>query len=180
MPIDREGEIEHYARGLLELSLATGRLPQVEAELARAVSTIRESEELLRFLASSDVTPEGKADSILRIFDGRISPELRYFIGALAHTGGIRRIEAIDAEFRRQASLLEQRASGAVVSAIPLSSDKLHEIEEVVSAYMGRPVRLLPHVDRNLLGGIRVEVGNVVIDHTVDRHLEDARRALLA
>jgi len=65
-----------------------------------------------------------------------------------------------------------------VVAALPLDEAQRGRLEEALRRAYGKAVHLNVDVDPDVLGGIRVEIGDEVLDGTVVRRLDDARRRL--
>ena len=55
---------------------------------------------------------------------------------------------------------------------------ELERLASALSAKYGRPVHLNTIVDPTIIGGIKVSIGDDVIDGTIAGRLEDARRQL--
>ncbi len=62
--------------------------------------------------------------------------------------------------------------------AHPLSDADSRRLSEALSRQYSRPIHLNVLVDPTVIGGIRVEIGDEVIDGTVESRLDDARRKL--
>ena len=80
--------------------------------------------------------------------------------------------------YMEQAVAVRERTLAVVTTATELSDDQRRRIHEQVERITGREVVMHEIVDPNVLGGARVEVGNEVIDGTVDSRLDQARRKL--
>src|SRR5829696_1025980 len=63
-----------------------------------------------------------------------------------------------------------------VTSAVELDEGLVREIGERIQAQTGRKVELSSNVDPEVLGGLRVQVGNMVLDSTVRNRLERLRK----
>jgi F0F1-type ATP synthase delta subunit len=68
---------------------------------------------------------------------------------------------------------------GEVISAFPIPEKTLAEIEREASAYFGKQLRLTMRLDPDVLGGVMIKAGDIVLDGTVDHRLESIRRSLL-
>jgi F-type H+-transporting ATPase subunit delta len=64
------------------------------------------------------------------------------------------------------------------VAAVPLSEAQRERLAAALRRLYGRPVRINLDIDREVVGGIRVEVEGEVLDGTMSGRLDEARRRL--
>jgi F-type H+-transporting ATPase subunit delta len=81
-------------------------------------------------------------------------------------------------EYQKVAAAHRHRLSATVRVARPLAEQDARRLAEALERQYGRPVHLNELVDPHVLGGIRVEIGDDVIDGTVASRLGEARRRL--
>jgi F-type H+-transporting ATPase subunit delta len=170
---------EQYALALLALARANNAVEDVRKDLSHLVGFVRANAAVRQFLDAGDVTTPGKQHALAGLLGGRIHPLLVQFALLLAATGDIGLLGEI-ATACTAAGADQQTTTGEIQSAVPLSADRIRAIEEEIAIRLGHPVHLEPRVMNNILGGIRVKVGDVVIDGTLDTQLEDARLLLNA
>lgn len=84
---------------------------------------------------------------------------------------------ALEAYEKTAASVHRQRVAQVHV-AQPLSASEQDRLQQALSRQYGREVHVNVVVDPDLLGGMRVEIGEDVIDGTVAARLDEARRRL--
>jgi F-type H+-transporting ATPase subunit delta len=173
-------EAARYAEALLTLAGAAGVLPRVEQDLAAALDLIERSGDIRRFLADPAILGAGKAQAIGEILKGKVHPVFLHFLQILQETGRIAELRAIADAFFEQASQLTRKTTGELVAAQPLAGETVGRIEEEVSRLLGRELHLRTRVDPDLLGGVLVRVGDVVLDGTIDHYLESVGRRLLS
>ncbi|MGQ4426300.1 F0F1 ATP synthase subunit delta, partial [Streptomyces violaceoruber] len=70
------------------------------------------------------------------------------------------------------------RMVAVVTSAVPLSDTQKQRLGAALAKVYGRPMHLNLDVDPEVLGGIRVQVGDEVINGSIADRLEDAGRRL--
>jgi F-type H+-transporting ATPase subunit delta len=80
--------------------------------------------------------------------------------------------------YQKVAAAQRNRLVARVLVARPLAAGEPERLAASLAAQYGRPVHLNTVVDPTILGGIRVEIGDDVIDGTVVSRLDDARRRL--
>lgn len=95
-----------------------------------------------------------------------------------ALAGSFRSFSAAVAEYSKVAASVRGESVALVHSARELTSAERDRLASVLSTQYGRPVHLNVEVEPTLIGGVRVEIGDDVIDGTVAARLDDARRKL--
>ncbi|MFT4286626.1 F0F1 ATP synthase subunit delta [Nocardioides sp.] len=95
-----------------------------------------------------------------------------------ALAGTYRTVSVALAEYQQVAAAVRNEGVATVRVAKPLTDAQLERLEAALARGYGRPVHLNLVVDPEVLGGIKVEIGDDVIDGTVASRLDDARRAL--
>lgn len=93
--------------------------------------------------------------------------------------GTYRTITAALATYRQVAAQASGQAVATVRVVTPLSDADRTRLGEALSKQYGKNVHLNEVVDPGVLGGMRVEIGDDVIDGTVSSRLDDARRKLV-
>ncbi len=81
-------------------------------------------------------------------------------------------------EYQRVAALHRNRLNATVRVARQLGEQEAQRLQGALARQYGRPVQLNVMVDPDVMGGIKVEIGDDVIDGTVASRLDDARRRL--
>jgi len=82
------------------------------------------------------------------------------------------------AEYQRIAAEHRSRVVAIVRSAVALTDAEKERLADVLGRQAGREVHLNVVIDPEVVGGVRVELGDEVIDGTVVGRLEDARRRM--
>ena len=92
--------------------------------------------------------------------------------------GTYRTIGVALADYERTAAAVVQQRVATVRVARPLADEDRDRLAAALERQYDRPVHLNVVVDPSVLGGVRVEIGDDVIDGTVASRLDDARRRL--
>lgn len=177
----RESTIaRNYAEALFESGEKIGET-EAFADLIRGLADAIESEERIRVALESPRVPKTvKLDVLKKTFDGRAPVQFVRFLGALVKRGRIRIIPAISVEY---ALLLDEkfnRVHAAVTLAREPDNDLEQEIAEKLSAFLDKEV--IPHfrVNEDILGGVQVRVGDLMMDGSIRRKLKTLRRKMLS
>jgi len=173
-------KIEAYARALHEIAEANHCIEAIKGDLGHLAEFIRKTPAVREFLASDTVTAPGKHDALAELLGEQLHPVLVQFALLMVAAGDAEQIPPLATAFVSAAVGDAQTATGEIHSAVTLSPERLAEIEAEVGLTLKCKVSLQPKVMNNILGGIRVKVGDTIIDGTLDTQLENARRNLLA
>jgi F-type H+-transporting ATPase subunit delta len=166
------------ASAVLAAAQAADRLDTVEDELFRFGRTVYGTPDLRDALTDRTIAGDRKAALVQDLLSGKVADEtLRLARQAVLAPRGSR-LDAILDEYGSLAAERRRRQVAHVVVAAPLDATQRDRLTAALSRAQGHQVHLNIDVDPDVLGGIRVEIGGEVLDGTVSRRLDDARRAL--
>jgi F-type H+-transporting ATPase subunit delta len=177
------GDIADALEALAVSSIVIGadrakQLGALEDELFRFERTVAGDHALRDALADRRGDVEAKATLVGTLLEGKATPAtVRLARQAVLAPRG-RRIEAtLEAYLTAAAARREQSVAHATVAA-PLSAKHQDRLQAALSKLFGREVQLNIDVDPTIIGGVRIEVGDEVVDGSVLRRLDEARRRL--
>jgi F-type H+-transporting ATPase subunit delta len=155
-----------------------GELEGVEDELFRFGRIVDGDPDLARILNDRTAPAAGKAALLDRLLSGRVSPVteqlLRNVLTARYAASPEVEIERLtDAASRRRGQSIAR-----VTTAVELTPTQEQRLAAVLSRLYGRTIGLQVTVDPSVLGGLVVQVGDEVIDGSIEHRLEDAERRL--
>jgi F-type H+-transporting ATPase subunit delta len=168
-----------YAEALFGAAKDTGKLDQIHEQLGEFVDVLDQNREMQLFLFSPYFSSAEKLDGLRKALDGA-EPELVNFLKLLVEkhrTPVIFRVRrAFDEAWKRENRLLDV----IVTSAVELDPGLIERIGERVEEQTGQAVELQSRIDDGILGGIVLQVGNMVLDASVRSRLEKLRKSVAA
>ncbi|WP_336660785.1 F0F1 ATP synthase subunit delta [Leucobacter sp. USHLN153] len=178
----RWSNVDEFVSGVEELGIrAVGAADAtLSDELLAVVDVIDRHHELQLSLGSKLADPAGKVALVRSLFSGKTSEAS---LSVLAHLVASPRGRRLDASLRRAARIAADESGSelaTVTVATPLTAEQHARLGRALSASAGRPVRITTVVDPELVGGIRVQIADDVIDGSVRARLDDLRQQLAA
>ena len=168
-----------YAQAIFELASEKQALDVVERELILVANALTESKDLVTLLYHPQVPAEVKRDTVVRLFGSELTEYVRNFLFILFDRRRETLLQAIIMEFRTLANQAQNIIEAEVTSAMPLVADQEKGLAAKLSAVTGKNVVLKTVVDKGILGGIIVKIGDKLIDGSVERQLKVLQSALL-
>ena len=173
-----------YAQSLLELADAAGgdeKIVETGGELSVIAEMIRDDAEVAEFLRSPIVDSEKRAESLRRIFEGRVSDLVLRFMLVLNGKGRLGEFGAMASGYDQ---LVNERMGRVEVDVMTvdgsLDPDQLALLGEKVKAKLGQEPVFHQYADESLIGGLVLRVGDQLIDGSVRGQLRRMREELLA
>lgn len=155
----------------------SGGLDDLEDELFRFGRVVVGNPSLRDALTNKQVPVSHRQDLVRSLLEGKASPAATR-LAARAVASRERSIEAALDRYQKVAAERQHRVIAVVRTAIVLTEDEHNRLAAALRRVYDREVQLNVIVDPAVLGGIRVELGDDVIDGTVAGRLDDARRRL--
>ncbi len=166
---------EVYARSLFEVAREHDVLDRVRDELGEFAEALSEERNLQVFLFSPYFSSEEKKDGVRKIVSDA-DERLVNFLELLAERHRMPALFRIKREFDSLWAEENKLLPVTVTSAVELDEGLVDEIGKRIEEQTGRTVELSSNVDPDLLGGLMVRVGNMVLDATVRNRLERLRK----
>ena len=166
---------EVYARALFEAAKDDGVLDRAHDELGQFADTLDEDRNLQVFLFSPYFSSEEKKDGIRRIVSDADERVLN-FLELLAERHRMPALFRVRRIFEDLWADENKLLPVVVTSATELDAGLVEDIGKRIEEQTGRRVELSSNVDPDVLGGLRVRVGNMVLDATVRNRLEQLRK----
>ncbi|MFP5333950.1 MAG: F0F1 ATP synthase subunit delta [Actinomycetes bacterium] len=155
-----------------------GDLTSVEDELFRFGRLVEGDRELAAALSDRGASAERRTELVERLLQDRARPAtVALARQAVAYPRGRSLADALEA-FEKAAARRQQRLVARVTAAVPLTEQQRERLAAALRRVYDHDVLLNVDVDPDVVGGLRVQVGDEVIDATVVSRLDDARRRL--
>lgn len=172
--------------------LATIARPYAEALFRVAKSgNLSAWSDLVSEMAQVAAVPEVKAladnpkvsgqqitDTFLSVLKSPVNAEAKNFIGMLVENGRLTLLPEIGAQFQALKNAQEGAADAQIISAFQLSDAQLKDLVATLEKKFGRKLHPSVEVDPSLIGGVRVVVGDEVLDTSVRAKLQQMHVAL--
>lgn len=174
---DLTDTIENFGvAGLAESADRAGRLGQVEDELFRFERIVAANPELRDALTNRQGNPGGKSQIVGRLLTGKAAPETVRLAQQAVGKRSDERLAATLEGYLQQIAERRGQVTAVVTSATALGDAERERLATALERMYGRPVQVQPIVDPSVVGGMRVQIGDEVIDGTIATKLEGARR----
>ena len=165
-----------YAAALFQASTAADGA-QLVSQLD-ALANIAGDAGLRQFAADPKVSDEQVFGVVSGIAGTDLSPKLRNLLSTVIDNGRLSVLPEIASQFRTLVNDRGNVADAQVVSAFPLDAGQQESLAKVLEKRFGRQLKVAVTVDASLIGGVRVTVGDEVLDTSVVARLEQMRAAL--
>ncbi len=166
-----------YAGALFEVGREKGKLDTLQQQLSEFTDAIAGNHELQVFFFSPYLSSEEKKEGLKRAISGA-EPELINFLELLVDKQRMPEIFRIRREFEELWKQENRRIDVTVTSAVELDPAVVEKIGQEVERQTGEKVDLASRVDGEILGGIVLQVGNMVLDASIRSRLEKLRKSV--
>lgn len=170
----------NYAKALLHVVQKSGVALAAAQEEARELrSLITQTPRLRVFLEGPQFREEDKERVVANVFRGQLSELLYQFLLLLLRRDRIKNLLDILNAFDYLVELEEGLTPGSVTTAVELSEEERRRLQQSLESSFGLKLNLRFKVDPDLIGGVKVQYKDILIDTTIQTHLGDLRQRLL-
>lgn len=165
-----------YAEALFKAGGADTQAGVVEQ--VRALAAIARDPQLRQWADD----PRIASTQVFEVIDGMLSlaPPVQNFLRTVLANNRMVALPEIAAQFQALVNARSGVSDATVYSAFPIDADKLAEVVVALEKRFGRKLNAAVQVQPELIGGIRVVVGDEVLDTSVKARLEQMKVALSA
>jgi F-type H+-transporting ATPase subunit delta len=167
-----------YAESLLDVTEEKGTTEKVKAELEELNKMFNENEDLYGFYVSPKVNKEVKKETLKGILESQLSPETMNLLCVLLDKRRAMEFHGVVKQFNKLVQAKNNEVAGVVYLAKPCSDEMFQKIEKKLSEVTGKNLKLEKVIDPNLIGGIKVKIGDQIVDSTVATKLKELKGSI--
>lgn len=175
-------EIATIARPYAEALFRVARSGNLSAwsDLVSEMAQVAAHPDVKALAQNPNVSDQQMVDLFLSALKSPVGAEARNFVGMLVQNGRLTLMPEIAAQFHLLKNAQEGAADAVIASAFELSEGQLKELVATLEKRFGRKLNPTVVVDKSLIGGVRVVVGDEVFDTSVRAKLQQMHVALAA
>ncbi len=152
-------------------------LEQLENELYSFIQVVASNHALQRALSEAQAKPEAKVELALKLVP-QAGPAGKLLITQAVRAPRGLKPAALVERFLELVAARQQRWIANVSVTRPLTPSQFERLESGLNAMYARELKVHVKVDPSLIGGVRVSVGDEMVDSTVSTRLSELRRKL--
>lgn len=166
-----------YAEALLK---ASGGNARALADEVRAIAAVAGHGSVQSLADNPKVGARQVQELIGGVVGRSLSPAATNLLGMVIENGRLSAMPEIAAQFQALVDATTGVSQARVESAFPLDDAQLAELRQTMERRFGRKLEMAVTVDPSLIGGVRVAVGDEVLDTSIRARLEQMKAALVA
>jgi len=145
-----------------------------------ALAAVAGNAQLLQYAGNPKVADQQVYDLVVEVAKVKLSDAGRNFLRAVIENGRLAALPQVAEQFRAMKNAQGGTSDAVVYSAFPIAASALGDVAQTLEKRFGRKLNLTVQEDPSLIGGIRVVVGDEVLDTSVKARLEQMKVALSA
>ncbi len=165
-----------YAKSLLQLAVEKAQLEKVYADMLQVQNICESNKDFTGFLNSPIINTDKKLAVIKEIFTGHVSEISLGFLKVLANKRREMYIGGIAKSFITQYKEYKNILTTVITSASGIDATVKAKVLELVKQTTKGEVELVEKVDKDLIGGFVLRIGDKQIDASVSRKLNELRK----
>ena len=170
-----------YAQALFDIGLAEGSVGQIYDDLHAVFDALNGLDaDLMTFFYLPQFRRDEKRRILNLAFEGKVGRPVLGLLNILVEKRREPLLNNVVAEFEEYVDRHEGRVQAQVVTARKLDTELLAALQAALEQRTQKEIVLTETVDPEVIGGLRVNIGDRVLDGTVRRRLQDMRRSFAA
>ena len=150
------------------------------SDLVSELAQVGAHAEVQAFARNPNVSDSDVASAILALVKSPVNAEVKNFLAMLIENGRVSLLPEVGAQFQVLKNAQEGAADASITSAFELGAEQLTELVKTLEKKFSRKLNPTVVVDASLIGGVRVVVGDEILDTSVRAKLQQMRVALVA
>lgn len=168
-----------YAQALLELAKESEVLDEIADQMAQVAHLAQQQPDLIRLISTKTISTAQRTQIIENVFKGQVHDLLHRFFQVVNNKNRLDHLQGIAAAL---ANLVDQDRGTVRVDAFvanELDKDRAEQVARRIGQIVNGQVELSQHVQPDLIGGLKVQIGDRMIDGSVAAQLRSIERKIV-
>ena len=171
---------ERYSRALFEVAKESGEIDKIEQDIINFQFLLNSSVEIKNFIHNPTLSKDNQ-NNVLNLLAEKLnfSKNLKNFMFLLIEKRRIFFVEKIIDSFVKLCSQKRGELKASLISSKELSKAEIEVISKDLSSLMGSTIKFDYKVDKNLIGGLKLQLGSFMIDTSIKNKLKQFEQNML-
>tara|TARA_Y100000817_G_scaffold308819_1_gene297087 strand:- start:2042 stop:2599 length:558 start_codon:yes stop_codon:yes gene_type:complete len=171
---------QRYALALYELSKENDLTQEFESNIQTFLKIYKSNQDLVNFIKNPTNTIENQKIVFEKILNNlKLNKLMKNFFLILIIKKRIFFIDKIFDEFLKLISTKRGEISSNLISSKKIDKENLLNIEKEISTSLNRSIKMNYKLDENLIGGIIIQIGSLMIDTSLKNKLQKYKKLML-
>ncbi len=168
-----------YAQAFYDLTVEENVADAVRIDLATIRELIGHTADFADFLENPTITPKVAEKTVAALFHEKVHPATLLFIRFLAARGRLSQLRAVcdayEQRICRDKGILRVR----IIAAHELTGEQLSAMKQKLHAQYGKTIEAEVQIDPSLIGGFKVQVGDLIRDFSLVSKLDQFEQSVM-
>lgn len=167
-----------YAEALFSAAWEKKETDRIESDLKVVAQLLADVPDLGRILDHPEVALERKITLLERAFSEAVTKTTYAFLKLLVRRGRSHLISLVEDEYERLADQARGIAKVQVWTAVPMTDEQQVHLQQALQRVTGKTAELEIQIDSTILAGVRLQIGDQLVDGSAAGRLEALRASL--
>ncbi|KAJ48772.1 F-type H+-transporting ATPase subunit delta [Clostridium tetanomorphum] len=165
-----------YAMALYEVAEKKNKIEEYRKSFQEIIDLVYSNPELIQLIKHPQISTDKKKKVFIKIFKGKIDEELLSFLLILIEKGRILYLKEKQKELEKIYFEKHNMLLAHIKTVIPLEEQDRINLKEKLKNKYKKEIILREEIDKSIIGGVYVRVGEDVIDGTIKGRLHEMKK----
>ena len=176
--MNNKGMTKKYARALYNVAVQQEDVKKVSERINYIVNVMKTVPEFSQLLQTHQISDDDKITILKNILHENISSLEVELVSDILKNNNILILTDIAKYFDYLVETDSNLINMTITSVTELSTDEVEHIKSNIESKLSKKVDVATKIDKNLIGGIKLRVGNIVVDNSISRRLDMLKNTL--
>ena len=176
--MNNKGMTKKYARALYNVAVQKKDVKEVSNRINYIANVMKAVPEFSQLLQTHRVSTENKINILKNVLKDNVSSLEIELISDILENNNILILSDIAKHFEYLVETDSNLVNMTITSATELSAEEVEYIHSNIESQLNKKVDVRTEINKSLIGGVRLRVGNIVIDNTISRRLDMLKNTL--
>lgn len=176
-----ESNAKNYAKAMFDVASDAGKIEVIKSDLDIVYSSLLVDKDIYDFFKSSFIDGNLRMRILKKVYAGKISEETFNLIAILIERDLIHTLFAVIVEYENLCNEYYNIAVAKITTASDINNN-INDIEKLKECIRNmikdRDVHFIFHTDENIIGGIVIEIEDIVYDYSIRRVLRELKTSI--
>ena len=176
--MNSKGMAKKYAKALYNVAVQQEDVKEVSNRINYIVNVMKAVPEFSQLLQTHQVSTENKITILKNVLHENVSSLEVELVSDILEHNNILILADIAKHFEYLVETDSNLVNMTITSATELSADEVEHIKSNIESQLNKKVDVRTETDKSLIGGIKLRVGNIIVDNSISRRLDMLKNTL--